>query len=413
MKKFKLIAAVLITVLLAVGCSKTPPNDGTPFDEKELSFFGENLVIGNFSPNSLAFDTTALANDFGIKASISKLPTYDEEIKLKLLAGDSDVDIYIFSSSRRTGIDIRRMGCYVPLNNDEILDKRDQYFDWLRDYTLNDNGEVWCVPLVTSTFATFYVPENLKKLGIEPDSLLSFDGYFSALETVKAQDKYKFYGNALDFADVINESYNVNHSYFDYNTELYRNMFGRLYSGWQLWSDPTEGKAEHPLFNNIAMSEDAWTKLGADNMAFTVKYTAAFGDSIADPNDWRAMPLPALTVSDNKNPVTVDYAIINPYSTKKEVAEVYLGYITENNLKYIKDKSFLFKDKALYGDFANEAGACFDGLYELFENGAVYERIVPIAEEFREDVIAYQTGDMTLDEYIANLERISEISANE
>ena len=387
-------------------------NNETGSDNKELPFYGEALVLGNFSSNGTVIDTAALARDFGISASISKLPIYDEEIKLMLLAGDDDVDIYIFSSSRRTGIDIRRMGCYVPLTDKAILGERGRYFDWLRDYTANGSGEVWCVPLAASTYAAFCVPENLKTLGIATDALASLDGFFSALEKVKAQSKYKFYGSALDFGDVMTESYNVNHSYFEYG-ELFGKMFERLYSGWLIWSDPSEGKAEHPLFNNIAMSEDARTKLKAEDMAFTVINTAYFSDNFENTGDWLALPLPALSSADEKNPVTVDYAIINPFSKKKEAAEAYLGYIAENGLKYLKNKSFIFNDRALYGDFADAAGPCFDGLYGLFENGAVYERVVPVAAEFREDIIAYQKGELTLDEYIADLERVSEMSSNE
>lgn len=400
------------TDMSIVRCGK---NGGTATaDEKLAQFNGEELVIANHGGLSVfPIDRADLASETGISATVYELPMYDEEIKLKLLAGDSDVDIFIFSSARRTGIDIRRMGCYVPLTDEAILNKREQYFDWIKDYTVSDNGEVWCVPIYASTYATFYVPDNLKALGIEPEELASFDGYFSALEKVKAQDRYKFYGSTLDFADVMNESYNVNHSYFDYDNELYRNMFERIYSGWLIRSNPVEGTDEHPLFNNIAGSEERHDKIKSDNMAFMINSSELFLNKLENPNDWRAMPLLALSSSDGKNPATVEYAIINPFSKKKEAAEAYLGYITENNLEYIKSKSFIFKDRSLYGDYAGATASCFDGLYELFENGAVYELVISIAPGFRRDEIAYQNGEMTLDEYIANLERVSEMSASE
>lgn len=384
-----------------------------PINEKLTQTENDKLVIGYFS-SDIPFRTSSLAKDCGISASVCALPMYDSEIKLKLLACDSDVDIYIFSTARRTGIDIRRMGCYVPLTNDAILDKRSGYFDYLSDYSVNDNGEIWCMPISVSADATFYVPDNLKALGIEPESLSDFDGYFAALEKVNAQDTYKIYSSTLDFTDAMNRSYNVNHGYLDYDNELYRNMFERLFSGWVIWSDPREGRSEHPLFNDRAtamMTGVSTDVLEAENMAFTIASSELLLNKIKKPGDWRAMPLPALTAG-GKNPVTVDYAIINPYSKKKEAAEAYLGFIAENGLKYT-DKSLLYKDKSVYGDYTDTLSSCFDGLYGLFENGAVYERHIQMEEDYREDVIAYQNGEVTLDEYIAELERAAEMSEYE
>lgn len=384
----------------------------THVNERLAQFQGESLVIGDATRN-VSINTTAIYSECGISASVYEYPMYDDEIKLKLLAGDSDVDIYLFSSLRRTGIDIRKMGCYVPLTDESILSERSQYFDWLADYTVTDNGEIWCVPIYTSSYATFYVPENLEALGIKPEDLATFDGYFSALETVKKQNRYIYYGTTLDFADTMDERYKANYSLFDYNNETYRNMFERIYSGWLIWSDPNEGKAEHPLFNNIMSSPDPFQKLDADNMAFEIAYSTNFYEELCNPNDWCAMPLPTISSLDEKNPIAVEYAIINPFSKKKEAAEAYLGFIAENNLKFRRNKSFLYKDKALCGELQSLTGSCFDGLFEMTENGIVYEALIPIGENFRGDVIAYQKGEMTLDEYIAKLERVSEMTANE
>lgn len=384
----------------------------THVNERLAQFQGESLVIGDATRN-VSINTTAIYSECGISASVYEYPMYDDEIKLKLLAGDSDVDIYLFSSLRRTGIDIRKMGCYVPLTDECILSERSQYFDWLADYTVTDNGEIWCVPIYTSSYATFYVPENLEALGIKPEDLATFDGYFSALETVKKQNRYIYYGTTLDFADTMDERYKANYSLFDYNNETYRNMFERIYSGWLIWSDPNEGKAEHPLFNNIMSSPDPFQKLDADNMAFEIAYSTNFYEELYNPNDWCAMALPTISSLDEKNPIAVEYAIINPFSKKKEAAEAYLGFIAENNLKFRRNKSFLYKDKALCGELQSLTGSCFDGLFEMTENGIVYEALIPIGENFRGDVIAYQKGEMTLDEYIAKLERVSEMTANE
>lgn len=383
-----------------------------PADGGLREYSGESLVIGYFYKYNTPIDTKKLGEDTGITATFYEYPVYDDEIKLKLLAGDSDVDIYIFTTNRRIGRDMRKMGCYEPITNRAILSELEECFDWAAEYSTAENGDVWCMPIFANQEALFYIPENLERLGIEVSELSSFDSFFSALEKLSADGRYDFYGVTQDFAAAMTSGYNINHSFFDYDNDIFRNMFSRIYSGWLLWSNPAEGKSENPFFRNIYQAK-AKTPICSDNAAIVFDSVRMFQSDVSDSEKWYAAGLPRLSDSEEKYPVSIDFAVINPCSEKKEAAEAYLGYIAENRFKYRSEKSFLYKDSALYGDSFDKSAAYYDGLYKLSENSMVYEALLEINDGYLEDVIAYQKGKMSLDEYISDLERASEMTAKE
>lgn len=377
---------------------------------------GESLVIGYQSAYDAPLQTGEITKACGVSASIYECPVYDNELKLELLSGNSDVDIYIFTTGSRLGRDIRSKNGYVPLTDDGIKAAQDKYYDWLADFCVNDNGDIWCVPIDTDVKMTYYVPENLEELGIKPEELTTFDGYYSALEKVKAQDKYRYFGTAayLSYA-VLDQNYPANYGYHDYNNDMFKNAFKRVYDGYVLWEDHTVN-GEHPLFNNRILS-DEWQsgqyRLGADNIAFMNDYS--FEEAVECPEDWRVVKLPSVKSADEKSGAFVTYAIVNPFSKKKEAAQAYLGYIAETCLRFRTGRTFLYKDKSMYADSFNTETTYFNDLFSICENAGVCEALVEIdsSEDIRPWVKEYQRGEITLDEYIANITRISEMAENE
>lgn len=377
---------------------------------------GESLVIGEVSAYYASVKTGEVNKACGVSASIYETPMHDDELKLELLSGNSDVDIYIFSTGSRLCRDLRATGGYVPLTDESIVEAQDKYFDWLADYCVDDNGDIWCVPIDVGVEATFYIPENLEALGIKPEELTTLDGYYSALEKIKAQDKYKYYGTAeqLSYA-MLEQNYPVNYGYHDFNNDAFKNAFKRVYDGFVLWED-SNTTGSHPLFNNLYTSEE-WHQseyhIGSENVAFMDTYN--FEDDVEDFEDFHAIKLPYVKNANEKNGAFISYAIVNPYSKKKEAAQAYLGYIAETGLKYRRNPSFIYKDKSMYDGFYNLEKPYFNDMYSISENAAVCEALVAYNSDsdVRPFVIEYQRGEMTLDEYIASLSRLTEMAENE
>ncbi len=395
------------SILLCGGSSGT-----AGIDSGLAPYSGTKLVMHYFNPRDLPIRSGDILSESGVSVSVDDTLMLDEELKLKLLAGDSDIDIYCFSSSFRIGRDVREICGYVPLTDPAIVEEREQYFDWIADYTVNENGDIWCVPLFADTPAAFYIPENLKAVGAEAEDLKSFDGFFDVLEKIKKQNVYTFdSGSSLNFTDFMVNRYNVNYGYLDYDTDVFRNMFERMYSGWVIWSDPNEGKSEHPLFNNFASSFTG--DIDKKPKAVKLSSISAFPGSVPEPGEWRAAGLPYVSSPEEKTPFTIHYAVINPFSKNKEAAEAYLGYIAENGMRLRSKKTMLFKDKGVYGGVFDASAPYFEELYKLYENGAVWEELLTVTKDQRQSVLEYQLGEITLDEYIADLERKAEMTVNE
>lgn len=408
--------ALIYLDISSASISKYDAVSAEPVTGSIAKYNGEKLVIGYNSAYYAPVKTGKITEACGVSASIYETPMHDNELKLELLSGSSDVDIYIFTTGSRLGRDIRATGGYVPLTDESIKAAQDKYYDWLADYCADDNGDIWCVPIDADVKVTYYIPENLEALGIKPEELATLDGYYSALEKVKAQDKYKFYGTAefLSYA-MLDQNYPVNYGYHDYNNDAFKNAFKRVYDGFVLWEDPA-ATGSHPLFNNLYTSEE-WRQseyhISAENVAFMNSYD--FENDVERPENWRAIKLPYVKNSDEKNGAFISYAIVNPNSRKKEAAEAYLGYIAETGLKYRSNRSFIYKDKSMYDGFYDTEKPYFNDMYSICENAAVCEALVEFNSDsdVRPFVIEYQRGEITLDEYIASLSRITEMAENE
>jgi len=135
---------------------------------------GASLVIGANSANYMPYDFFSFNKETGMKVSIYEYPLNMDEIKMKLMADDSDVDIYFLYSDFYTAA-IRNNKLYVPLNGSGVLTSYvNGCFDYINNY-LTDNGNIWGVPISANTLVTWYVPKNFKKFNLTYDDVKMFE----------------------------------------------------------------------------------------------------------------------------------------------------------------------------------------------------------------------------------------------
>ena len=382
----------------------------------ELKHAGETLVLGQIQSEMISLKIKNITKDTGIELTTATYPMEEDELLIKLMAGDSDIDIYFIHSARNIGRNIRRNGIYEDMSGSTVLQNEfSRYFDYLSEYCRNGN-DIWCVPIREDQYGTFYIPENMEAAGIAPAELTTFDGYMGALEKAKADSGHICYSNFGIFADaVLHDSYNVNYSYTDYDTELYRHLFRALYDGW----DHNKTHGEHPLFNNPYAERDYSRDMEFDTKRIIFK-TGIFSDLLPDDNNmdnWRAVPFPRITEDSDKNPAILEYAVINPFGKKKDAALELLEYAAVNNSKYGKyyhsgsSANFFYKDKEDYEGIYDTESPLFDDIYDAYVSGAIWEAAYPSEAEYF--VWEYQDGRYSLDDVIEHLEHMTEIARNE
>lgn len=410
------------------------------FENKiEIIYLGDSFIVGNkgaklrigaTSATYMPYSYYSMNSKVGMNVSIYEYPINGDEIKMKLIAGDKDVDIYILHSDFYTPA-IKNNKIYVPLNDSDILSSYvNDCFDYVRDY-FTDNGNIWGVPLNVDTMVTWYVPENFEKFNLTYDDVKMFDDYMETSKRLKDNTGDYEYFNQVEFLhSYLHKKYDVNYNdfkndYVNYNTGIYSRFYEMLRNGWVRFTEPY---SEHRNFNNplhywIKYTDSIGDRarnaprfdFNEDMVIFNTWYAADFSgvDKRTSLAGWRAFPAPMLSQEDEKSPINVQYAIINPHSENIGAATEYLEFLIHHRNDYInKDRLFMIEDKSLYPNYYNIDDPCFNDLYDIFKNGAINEP--PFwSNEFQADIDNYQNGLLTIDEVVANLQRKAEMALHE
>lgn len=365
-------------------------------------------------------DPEAVKKRSGIRTKLVDQTVYQDAFLAEIMAGNPNVDIYItaYASSVTTGI--RDKNIYVPLNDSDIITNHlTKCFDYVADSAKSSNGDVWMLPLSLNASAIWYVPENLNQSSITTDDFLTLDSFFSMAQRTTDTGAYSAYLNypstfcheLIEQYDYLYNDYSMNKIL--YNTEQFKELFDRLYSGWIMYSQtPT-----HPLFKN-STSEPAgefiWDSPVYDTSSVLYKWSS-ISDQLNTPNvtldGWRALPSPHITTNFNGNVTNMIYAFINPYSENKDLALKYLEAITEAPFDYMTILSpLMFEDTTMYELHYDINQPAFTDIYQIMKNGILLGDRYSISDTVIDD---YQNNRLSIEETIHAIQREAEMWLNE
>ncbi len=400
MKKLFLI---LISLLLLVGCAKTPASSDGVTSEGDHS--GVTVVINDLSTRNDAdfgqLDYDALEKLSGIDI---KTTDYDyNESAMKMLAGDQNVDIYIVNGT--VAYNLLQNKAYVPISSRIIDAHNDRAFDYIGDWCKTEDGQTYLMPLGFDKACVFMPQSAVTELGITADSIKYYDDYMNLLKSYKGERKS--YSAALTLFYYLEEQYDHYYNDFpnefaDYNTEVYRKLYDEQVSGWVRYAQ----EPDSPYFlcigkNNYSSSE-------------TLSAVYKFSDYAANcPDfytDWRAFPIPLLSEKVEATSGGGTFMIINPSSLNKEAAVKVMETVAENYFELpgrFQGYKFLYESPEHYPKSYHPESQIFKDVLSFAGSGfvKVYESIVTSHGE----VEPYQQGEITLDEAIARYQREVEL----
>lgn len=369
-----------------------------------MKFAEEDLVIyGSVQSNAICF--SELREATGITATVYQASIREEEMLLKLMACDSDVDIYNFYSSRPIGRSVRKYGAYEPLNDcEKIKDFFSQCHGYISEFCTNENGDIWAVPTFADTMAIFYVPQNTESLGLSFKN--NFEMYSDFLDTLRwmtNQDRFNHYGYMEYIAtDIFEESYNVNYSFTDYHTDIFKKLFEKTRSGYPRYS-------VSPFFKDFYMHDGS--EFNTEKTAFKVDYISSHMTGENPLETWRVFPSPKVVSAEDKSPVILSYMVVNPCSKKIDAAKEYLSVLAEDFPHKTNKFSPVYKNIEKYADEYDINSPAFRDIFGISANAAVYEPICSTDEgKYLSD---YHDGKITIDELVQEIERRAEIALNE
>ncbi len=184
--------------LLGAGCAVIWDNISNSVVITELKSDKDPLVIytDNFSHLRLSSVKEKFESKYGIPVQIVQYGNvgqeydteiYENKIKTKLLAKDSDFDIYLLNTPHKDGFldSALKKGVYVPLEEFEgVSDNFDNMYDGVREM-MSYEGHIFGIPL------SLYMPNLVKiddkyshVLGNIEDKLLSFDNIWKICDEI-------------------------------------------------------------------------------------------------------------------------------------------------------------------------------------------------------------------------------------
>ncbi len=415
--KIKKLFCILLAMLLALLSGCTGSNEEVSIDTKSDEVGGA-IVINNIGYMD-NFNYHALSKKTGIKISTTDYMT--DELLIKILAEDSDVDIYLIRSTDI--LQLSEKGIYYPLESKIISDFNDSCFDYISEYCSVD-GETVYMPVNASSYAILMPKAAIEETGMEYSDIEYLDGYLEFARSYEG-DRIAFTNGALLFFELESQ---YQHYYcdfankqIDYMTPEYLELYEKMLSGYLRYAQEP-GAPEgftHTLSGISSNSNLALMSYGlySNYASFNEKNDGT--DDVVDAtgpssffDKWRAFPVPKVSSKVTSTDVSATYAMINPYSDNKEAALKVLEEIATNYYDYAASYrfSFMFKDIAAYPEHYHPDSEIFNDFFNIVSNGFIFPYQVITSHP---DIEEYQNGRATLEEAVAMYQREVEMWLNE
>lgn len=330
------------------------------------------------------------------------------EAMIKLMAGDSDVDIY-FIDGTEARLLIEK-GIYTPISSEIISEHNNSCFDYLAEFCISGSGDTALMPLTSSVSGVLVPKSVVSEQQLDSKDIAYIDDYLDFVRNYTgARKAYSTGDNLYSFLNYQYEKYYCDfaNGLFDYNTEEYRHIYKELLSGYRRRGETPETVTGF-VHSNGSEKFDTNNVLAAEG---------DFSGYVDFADDWRAYPIPKISAQVEANFVNAVFAFINPNSNNKEAAIKVLEAIAENYTELTDEVAyevfcypFIKKDKSEYGERYQTDSDLFNDFYEIAANGFVHEYQIA---SYRNDIDEYQSGSLSLDDAIAMYQREIDIWLNE
>ncbi len=436
-KRILSIILSIILIILSTSCtgpqhdthnhsSDTGVDSGmlTPADSHyDNEFAGTTLVISD--PRAItgnhratadgSYDVTGmfkygeLARETGMDIEVVGLTL--ENRTLKILAQDSDVDIYFFFHEDAKQIIDNNL--YEPINSDIIDEFNSKTFAPLQKICKDSEGNTVMMPIEYSILSLFIPKKAVEELALKEEDIKYFDDFFEYIKSYNGNREC--YGLNSIFNQIENQ-YNYylcdfDNGAFDFKNEKFKSLYEALLGNWE---EDEYGRRKPTYTQYITRDENDIDKNLFTMHALSGKLSLTDKES----NDFYcenfvSFPLPRYDENVKKNIVSVaTFAYINPYSKNKEAATKLLEAISQSYYDVINTPTYLlFSDYEMYPETINTDSQLFKEFVAMSENSEIlFYNINSVT--YNTD-FSYMYGEITLDEAIAERSRVVNIMLNE
>ena len=305
--------------------------------------------------NSL--DTTYM---YGCGYRMKKQEVDMDTFSLKVLAQDSDFDLYLLKSSDANAYNIKKNGAFYPLNEVEgVQEYLDACFPYLKEVATNEDGDIWMLPIETRIPGIFYDKEYCVSQGVD-FSTMDYEEFLVFTEKIELQTPEKI-NNVHAITEFFAQYLSVESSF---DTELFRKNAKQLKS---LYEKIGENKFYHIMPTHVnGVLQGELPQFFYEYMAFSrdlPEYTKNV-EYLGVVDKVGMIGVPKIREG-LVNVGTCAFFAVNPQSENLEATIEYLSTLCTYLMQ--QQDSFLLSDESMYSD-----NAFMKECYEVYANGGIY-----------------------------------------
>lgn len=315
-----------------------------------------------------------------------------EEFALSVLSLDPGYDLMMMNTREYYAYNVKEKGSFYPLNDiPGVSEYIEKCFPSVRETAVDENGDIWMLPLSLDVSTVIYNKKNCADSGIAFTSDVS--DFVSQIRKASEVSEYYECSEYLVTESMFNSYLSVNDGF---DTEIFRNFAPLLKEiltdkAFQYNPNVNVGLAlsSKPINDKMGYSDEQ-TDDTYQNALFTAIFSSDSQRTIIDDENLLAASMPYVT---GTKPCSVcSFICVNPNSAHLEETLAYVERLT--SYLTLKNESFVFDDKDSFGNTP-----LAKSLYEIYANTSIYFDIP--ATVYYNDFNKYRAGEITLEEFIA------------
>lgn len=373
-----------------------------------------DVVIGLTSITDLPLSVKELSSMTGLSIGTYTSPVlgsadFDEQLTMKLMAEDTDVDIFILYPNDFR-YKLANDGTCYPLNNSSVLtNENEKLFNEVGNYLRTPSGEIWGIPIRSWNDLFIVSEKNMKKSGLSESMFEDYDSLFKAFSTIN--DRKGIFIHSIDLGknEIIN--YITNHKPVNFLTGEFIAFFRNMWDGWIMYEE--EGTMNNPYFGTEGIRKsciDGYLSAPDDFVVGMINENILLQnhEKLAD---LKVYPIPGILREDRSSIMLPLIAIVNPNGENIENALK----VMESLAVYIRESGKLgivFKEVSEYPDSIDTESESFKTLYDINSRAIVADYGIT-SDILLNEVRRFQKKEIDLDTAIRSIQRKEDAYRNE
>ncbi len=338
-------------------------------------------------------DTTNSLNGCGYRMKHQFLNA--EAYALKVLARDTDFDIFLLSSREDISYNIKQNGAFYPLNEVEgVQEYLDACFPYMKELATNEDGDIWMIPVELAIPTLLYSKEYSETQSVD-FSKMTFGEWLTLVEQVETTTPEQGSVSTLILAEELFHQYLLEYDTFD--TEVFRTYAQQIKD---MYEKTGMLLLDYNLIISLRQGDPIETRYSYHYYLSDLLWCAQLA---GDSEEVGIAGVPNLS-EEAGNIGTLTFLAVNPNSKNLEATLEYIS--TFCRYMMTKQNSFLLQDESTYTDtpFIKEC-------YQVYANGEV--SFMMNADIYWNQFWDYLDGEITLEEMVEEIERKREIYLGE